>query len=45
MLNDVFQNLDPIIVSIGPFVLRWYGLAYALGFLCFALVAYRLAKR
>lgn len=27
------HNLDPIIFSLGPFALRWYGLVYALGFL------------
>lgn len=29
----VHPNIDPIIVSIGPFDLRWYGLMYLVGFL------------
>ncbi len=29
----VHPNIDPIIVSIGPLDLRWYGLMYLLGFL------------
>jgi phosphatidylglycerol:prolipoprotein diacylglycerol transferase len=32
----LLPHLDPIIVSIGPIALRWYGLMYLLGF-CFAL--------
>ena len=45
MLNDLYQNLDPIAFSAGPFTVRWYGIAYVLGFLCTALVAWRTAKR
>ncbi|MEG0071312.1 MAG: prolipoprotein diacylglyceryl transferase [Raoultibacter sp.] len=45
MLNDIFQNLDPIAFSVGPFPVRWYGLAYVLGFICVAFVVYRVAKR
>jgi len=34
-----FPNIDPIIFSIGPMHVRWYGLMYALGFLaCYVLV-------
>ena len=35
------HNLDPIIFSIGPIAIRWYGLAYLLGFL---FVWYTLSK-
>lgn len=45
MLNDIYQAIDPIAVSIGPLVIRWYGIAYVLGFICAALVIYRVAKR
>jgi phosphatidylglycerol---prolipoprotein diacylglyceryl transferase len=31
----LLPHLDPIIVSVGPLALRWYGLMYLLGF-CFA---------
>ena len=34
MLNELYQSLDPIAFSIGPFTARWYGLAYVAGFLC-----------
>lgn len=45
MLNDIFQSLDPILFSFGPIVVRWYGVAYVLGFICAAFVLYRVAKR
>ena len=45
MLNDIYQNLDPVAFSIGPFAVRWYGLAYVLGFLFAALLMMRIAKR
>lgn len=45
MLNDIFQSLDPVAFSLGPVTVRWYGIAYLLGFLCAALVIWRVAKR
>ncbi len=45
MLNDIYQNLDPVAFAIGPFAVRWYGIAYVLGFLFAALLMWRLAKR
>lgn len=45
MLNDIYQMLDPVAFVAGPFEVRWYGLAYMVGFLLFALVAYRVARR
>lgn len=33
MLNDIYQSLDPVIFSVGPISLRWYGLAYLAGFM------------
>ena len=45
MLNDLYQNLDPVAFAIGPFTVRWYGLAYVAGFLIAALLMSRLAKR
>lgn len=44
-LNDLYQTLDPIAFSIGPFSARWYGIAYALGFLLAAVVIYFVGKR
>lgn len=45
MLNDLYQGLDPIAFAAGPFVVRWYGIAYILGFVCAGLVIWRVAKR
>ena len=45
MLNDIYQGLDPIAFSLGPLVVRWYGLAYVLGFVCAAAISYFVAKR
>lgn len=32
MLLEVFWNADPILFSLGPFTVRWYGLMFAIGF-------------
>ena len=45
MLNDIYQNLDPVAFAVGPFAVRWYGLAYLAGFLCAGLVMWNVAKR
>ncbi|MDO4183314.1 MAG: prolipoprotein diacylglyceryl transferase [Coriobacteriia bacterium] len=45
MLNDIYQSLDPVAFSLGPLVVRWYGIAYVLGFICAGLVLYFTAKR
>lgn len=45
MLNEIYQQLDPIAFSVGPLTVRWYGLAYVFGFVCAALVLYFTAKR
>ena len=45
MLNDIYQGIDPIAFSLGPLVVRWYGLAYVLGFVCAAAIIYFVAKR
>ena len=44
MLNDIYWNLDPVLFSAGPFTVRWYGIAYVAGFVCAALLIWRLAK-
>lgn len=33
MLAEIIWNADPNLFSIGPFTVRWYGLAFAVGFL------------
>ena len=45
MLNDIYQNLDPIAFAAGPFVVRWYGLAYVVGFALAAFIIYAAARR
>ena len=45
MLNEIYQNLDPVAFAIGPLSVRWYGIAYVAGFLFSALIIWRLAKR
>lgn len=45
MLNDIYHALDPVAFSLGPFAVRWYGIAYLLGFLCAGIVMHRVAKR
>ncbi|MGI6045757.1 MAG: prolipoprotein diacylglyceryl transferase [Eggerthellaceae bacterium] len=44
MLNALYQNLDPVAFSLGPLVVRWYGIAYILGFACAAFIIWRVAK-
>lgn len=44
MLNALYQSLDPVIFAVGPFSVRWYGLAYVFGFACAGLVVYLYAK-
>lgn len=45
MLNDIYQMLDPVAFSIGPFSVRWYGLAYMAGFICAAIILVNVVKR
>ena len=45
MLNQIYQMLDPVAFSIGPISVRWYVIAYILGFACAALIIARTAKR
>ena len=33
MLNAIVWNADPVLFSLGPISVRWYGLAFAIGFL------------
>lgn len=45
MLNQIYQHLDPIAFSIGPLVVRWYGLAYIAAFLCAYFLVVRISRR
>lgn len=44
MLNEIYQLLNPVAFTIGPFSARWYGIAYVLGFICAAFVIYKVGK-
>ena len=46
LAESYFHTLDPFAIQITEtFGLRWYGLAYAVGFLVFWLFVRRMAKR
>jgi len=40
-----YPAIDPVLVRLGPFSIRWYGLAYVLGFLGAGILIYLLSKR
>ena len=44
-LNDFYHSLNPIAFTLGPFQVRWYGIAYLAGFVCAGLVIARVARR
>lgn len=45
MLNDIYHAIDPVLFSIGPVSVRWYGIAYLIGFACAAYLMYATARR
>lgn len=45
LLNEIYQAIDPIAFSIGPFVVRWYGLGYIIGILAGGFMLVQVAKR
>ncbi len=45
MLNDIYQALDPVAFWVGPFPIRWYAIAYLVGFLAVALILVRISRR
>ena len=40
-----YPNIDPVLIEIGPIAIRWYGLAYVVGFIIAALVMRSLVRR
>ncbi|WP_165061658.1 MULTISPECIES: prolipoprotein diacylglyceryl transferase [unclassified Adlercreutzia] len=44
MLNALYHAIDPIAFQIGPIAVRWYGIAYVLGFALAGFLIYRTAK-
>lgn len=46
MLGSIaYPVIDPVLISIGPFAVRWYGLAYVAGFVAAVLVFRALGRR
>lgn len=43
-LNDFYQTLNPIALQIGPFIIRWYALAYIVGFISAGIVMYKTSQ-
>ena len=44
-LNELYHSLNPVAISIGPLSIRWYGLAYLVGFTLAGVMLYRTARR
>jgi phosphatidylglycerol:prolipoprotein diacylglycerol transferase len=44
-VDGLIIGIDPVLVRLGPFALRWYGLTIAVGIACGVLVALREARR
>ena len=44
-LNDLYHKLDPIALAVGPIAIRWYGIAYLVGFVLAGYVMWRTARR
>lgn len=41
-----YPNIDPVLISVGPLQIRWYGLMYIMGFLfSYLLVQFQLARQ
>lgn len=45
MLDALYHAIDPVAFQIGPVAVRWYGIAYVLGFALAGLIIYRVARR
>ena len=43
-LNELYHTLDPIALAVGPLTIRWYGIAYLLGFVAAGVVMHRVAR-
>ncbi len=45
MLNAIYHAIDPVAFSVGPFEVRWYGLAYIASFFICGYLMSRIARR
>lgn len=44
-MDAFYHSLDPVAFRIGDFTVRWYGIAYILGFACASVVLVLVARR
>lgn len=44
-LDTFYHSLNPVALSLGPLSVRWYGLAYLIGFVLAGVVMYKTAQR
>lgn len=44
MLDSLYNLIDPVAFSIGPVSVRWYGIAYVLGFALAAFIVWKVAR-
>lgn len=44
MLDWIYHSIDPVAFAIGPFSVRWYGIAYVFGFALAAFIVWKVAK-
>ncbi len=45
LASIAYPDIDPVVFAVGPFAVRWYGLAYVAGFILAALIMRALDKR
>ncbi len=45
MLDSLYHAIDPVAFAIGPVEVRWYGLAYLIGFALAGAIIYSVAKK
>jgi len=44
MLQQIYDAINPVAFTLGPLSVRWYGIAYLLGFLLGALIIWKVAR-
>lgn len=44
-MNELFHSIDPVAFQVGGFSVRWYGIAYIIGFACASIVLVLVARR
>ena len=45
MLNELYQSLDPVALSVGPITIYWYGIAYVVGAALCGVMMWRTQRR